>query len=391
MKILHVCLASSYNDNWSYHDNLLPRHHKMLGYDVALVTSPFINDLKTEKYLFYKIGTYNDDYGVKIIRIPLIIMAKLIQKLRIYKNTYKYIEDEKPDIIFVHGGQFFDLRKVIKYVKKNPKVKLYIDNHADFSNSARTWFSYHIIHKILWKSGMRKSISYVRKFYGVLPARVDFLIKMYGIPQNKVELLVMGADDELVKHAEKQSVQLSKKEQYKIKEEDFLIVTGGKIDHAKQQIILLLKAVKQMKKSVKLIMFGSIIEDMKQEVLDFVDGQQIQYLGWLNSKESYEVFGIADLAVFPGRHSVYWEQACGQGVPIIVKYWEGTTHIDLGGNCRFLYNDDIKEIKQTIQEVINNQELYDNMKKIAVKEGIKKFSYLNLAKESIEIEKEERK
>ena len=39
---------------------------------------------------------------------------------------------------------------------------------------------------------------YVNKFYGVLPARVDFLINEYKLPKNKVELLVMGADDDCI-------------------------------------------------------------------------------------------------------------------------------------------------------------------------------------------------
>ena len=30
---------------------------------------------------------------------------------------------------------------------------------------------------------------------------------------------------------------------------------------------------------------------------------------------------------------------------MIVKYWEGTTHVDIGGNCEFIYKDSVEEIR----------------------------------------------
>ena len=50
---------------------------------------------------------------------------------------YEAIEKVKPEIIFVHNLQFFDISKIVKYAKKH-SVKIYADNHADFSNSARS-------------------------------------------------------------------------------------------------------------------------------------------------------------------------------------------------------------------------------------------------------------
>ena len=60
-----------------------------------------------------------------------------------------------------------------------------------------------------------------------------------------------------------------------------------------------------------------------------------------------------------------------------------TTHIDLG-NCQFLYKDTTEEIKEKIEEVVNNDEVYENMKNVARNEGISQFSYLNIAKKSID-------
>lgn len=54
----------------------------------------------------------------------------------------------------------------------------------------------------------------------------------------------------------------------------------------------------------------------------------------------------------------------GLGVPIVAKYWPGTTHIDVGGNCKFLYEDSVQEISNAIVELVDSSELYERMKKL---------------------------
>ena len=42
MKIVHLCLCSFFPDNYSYQENLLPKYHKRLGYDVEVID--YVND-----------------------------------------------------------------------------------------------------------------------------------------------------------------------------------------------------------------------------------------------------------------------------------------------------------------------------------------------------------
>lgn len=65
------------------------------------------------------------------------------------------------------------------------------------------------------------------------------------------------------------------------------------------------------------------------------------------------IFSAANLGVFLGTHSVFWEQTVAQGTPLVVKYWQGMTHIDIGGNCVFLYKDSTEEIVKIIEKFIN--------------------------------------
>ena len=385
MKVLHLCLASFYPDGYSYQENLLPKFHKKLGYDVEVVASLWSFD-KNGNYTYLSndnARTYNNEYDIKVTRLKYKHDNAIFKKIRKYIGTYEAIENAKPDIIFMHGCQFLDIKYVVKYAKLHPEVKVFVDNHADFSNSATNFLSKNILHKILWKHCARKALPYTEKFYGVLPARVDFLNNVYKLPKHKTELLVMGADDDLVNKYATTETKTSIRKQYGIDDNDFLITFGGKIDLFKQQVLLLMDAVNQLENDkLKLIVFGSVVPEMKEEI-EKRTSNKVQYIGWKQSEESFPLFAATDLAVFPGRHSVFWEQVAGQGVPMLVKYWDGTTHVDLGGNVDFLYDDTVEEIKSKITHIMNPS-VYGNMKSVAVSKGLKEFSYLDIAKRSIE-------
>ena len=191
----------------------------------------------------------------------------------------------------------------------------------------------------------------------------------------------MGADDELVELGKQDAPNI--REKYGIAEKDFLIVTGGKIDSAKLQTLLLMDAVKDINDSkVKLILFGSVTPEIKERFNNLLIKNKIIYAGWLNSSDSYGYFAAADLVVFPGRHSVFWEQVVAQGRPLIVKHWDGTTHIDICGNCKFLYKDNKEEIKQEILWAMKKDN-YKNMLLAANSLKKKDFCYSKIAKNSI--------
>jgi hypothetical protein len=382
MKITHIALCGPVTDGWTYQDNLLPKYHKKLGYDVSLITSKYIynekGDLKIDKR-----NEYINENDIRVIRLENRFRTNINSKFKTYKNLFNKLLIEKPDIIFVHGLQFLDIKEIIRYKKNNKMVKIYVDNHADFSNSATNWISKNILHKIIWRYYAQLISPYVEKFYGVLPARVDFLKNIYDLPEEKVELLVMGVDDDKVKAAEKCNIKI--REKYGIKSDDFLIITGGKINNSKKQTLLLMDAVQKInKKNLKLIIFGSIIEELQDKFNKLLDNNRVKYVGWLDADEIYNYFATSDLAVFPGRHSVLWEQVAGMGIPLLVKYWPGTTHIDVDGNCEFLYEDSIDEIKSKLKLIMNNKK-YNEMKIIAENEGKKNFLYSNIAKKSLDL------
>lgn len=383
MKIVHICLCGPVTDGWNYQDNMITKYHRKMGNEVTIITSQSIWG-KNGKLEIDTRSTYINENDVKVIRLIHKLGRDVTSKLKMYKDLYKNIEQENPDILFIHGVGFLDMVNIKRYVKKNRGVRLFVDNHSDFSNSATRWVSLNILHKVLWRKMAKIIEPYTEKFYGVTPARVNFLTEIYNTPKDKTELLVMGGDDEKIAEANDIEGTNNLRKKLKIDKDDFIIVTGGKIDEAKTQTLLLMEAIKKInRKDIKLIVFGSVADTLKDKFMNLCDDNIIKYIGWISSDDSYKYFAMADLVVFPGRHSVFWEQVVAQGKPMVCKHWEGTTHVDVGGNVKFLYDDDSNEIYNTILEIIKDKNNYLKMKEVSQTEGSKEFSYKNIANKSI--------
>lgn len=383
MKIAHVMLCGPVTDGWNYQDNMLTKYQKKNGHSVVLITSKWVWNNENQLVKFDK-SDYLNEHGNRVYRLDIKGDKPFNTKFKRYIGLYQCIEKVEPDIIFVHGISFLDIGAIISYKKKNQNVKIYVDNHSDFSNSATNWLSRTILHGIIWRFMANKIAPYTEKFYGVLPARVDFLINVYHLPKDKCELLVMGVDDELAERAEKDSRKDEIRKMYGISDSDFLIVSGGKIDSAKGQTLLLMEAINKSKnEKLKLLVFGSIEDTIRKEFDQLLKKNKVMYAGWINAVDSYDYFAAADLVVFPGRHSVFWEQVAGQGIPMVCKYWAGTTHIDLNGNMEFLYEDKVEEIQKTIENIASNKEYYNAMKKVA-HSNRSIFLYSDIARRSIQ-------
>ena len=93
----------------------------------------------------------------------------------------------------------------------------------------------------------------------------------------------------------------------------------------------------------------------------------------------------SDLAVFPGTHSVLWEQACDCGLPTLFKDWDGGfSHVDVGGNSILLKDVTADSLKIEMVNLIENKDRYDRMLNVATTVAMKVFSYKEIAKKSIE-------
>ncbi|MGE4578788.1 MAG: glycosyltransferase, partial [Desulfuromonadales bacterium] len=208
-------------------------------------------------------------------------------------------------------------------------------------------------------------------------------INMYGIPDTKVELLPLGLDDSLVDFEKKEEIRSSIRAKLNISSGAFVIVTGGKID-ARKNIHNLMNAVINLNHPhIKLIVFGTPNEQMEDMIQKLSSYESIINVGWISPEKVNEYFMASDLAFFPGTHSVLWEQAVGIGLPCVFRKWKGIQHVDVGGNCLFIDDGSVDEIKKSILKVYQNIKLYKKMKNVSETAGAKKFLYSEIAKKAI--------
>lgn len=385
MKIVHICLAAVYIEGFGYQENILPQCHRAMGFEVTVLTSDTVFDRNyTQKTREDK--DYINQYGIHVITLSRSKRYGYYSKFRDYANLYNELQKEKPSIIFVHGGQFVALKDVIDYCKSNSHVRLYIDQHGDYYNMRLDRWQDRFAQYWIYGFWMRKAIPYVDKFWGVTPWRCQYLNEVYGIPKEKIGLLVMGGDDTCIHYDEKKQIRTHIRKILSLKESDFVLITGGKIDRNKN-INVLMRAVAELNRNnLKLIVFGQPDKEMQSLIKELSKDMHIINIGWLDSTKVYDYFLASDLVVFPGTHSVLWEQACACGIPGIFKDWVGMRHVDVGGNAIFINGDDKNEIKNVVSKILDSPKMYKTMREVAEKKAIPYFSYKEISKRAIEIE-----
>tara|TARA_R110002072_G_scaffold224998_1_gene382117 strand:+ start:37949 stop:39109 length:1161 start_codon:yes stop_codon:yes gene_type:complete len=384
MKVLHCCLAAFYIDNYGYQENILPKMHKIQGHEVAIVAS-------TETYLENKsLGyvnprNYINEDGVPVSRIPYVKFLPhfLVKKLRLYSGIHQVLSNFQPDIIFLHDTQFLSIHTIAFYARRNPKVIIYADGHTDFVNSARGWISKNILHKIIYRYCAKIIAPYTKCFYGTLPSRVNFINEVYDIPKTSIKLLELGADDSSFDIVKREIIRIEKRKELNLKENDFVIISGGKIDKRKN-IHFLIEAMNSLLNfPIKLILFGAPDEEMRYLLSDIESKENILYLGWQTTSAVYDLLFASDLGFFPGTHSVLWEQSCGVGLPCVFKKWKNIQHVDLGGNCLFLDDVSVNSIRNAILQLYLDPESFLKMEKISQEKCITHFSYSEIARRAI--------
>ena len=233
MKIVHIAPNAPYNDYWGYQENLLPKYHRKLGHEVTVIITNKMH--KDGKIVEIESTDYLLNDGTRIIRRPYKKIRLPKSWILTYIPVYKLLEELEPDFIFYHGLISYTIVDVVKYIKRHKECKVVQDNHLDYNIGTdpqtfkekvlRTW--YRFLNKY--------SIRYVEKVYGVTPWRKTYAEDYFGIPTEKTDVLIMGADDDQMNSENRNEIRRLIREKYKIGKNDFLVVTGGKIDVKKKR------------------------------------------------------------------------------------------------------------------------------------------------------------
>lgn len=389
-KIVHAMLDCFYKEGLGYQENILPAKHKQLGYDVHIIT---FNHEDNDCGTIHVPTTYTNGDGIPVHVLALNkSLSKHIPIVTGWRDTTIGLKDVletiKPDIIFIHGLCLYDNLHFVEYKHKHPEVKIFADNHSDYYNTPVKTFRQKTYRYGAGRYIGKRIGDVAEKVWGVTPWRVTYQQKVYHVPSSKSDLLVMGGDEDKIRYDEKETIRHDIRQKLNIPQNAFVIVTGGKIDKAKN-IHLLSDAVREIietQKEIHLIIFGKVEPDMQEYfyALQNENNPNMHYIGWIKADTAYDYFLASDMAFFPGTHSVLWEQACACGLPAVFKDWDGGFgHVDVGGNCILLKNISRQNIKDCIDNIFNDKQLYSKMRKAASTKAVETFSYMTIAKKSI--------
>ena len=141
-------LCELYIENLEYQENLLVKYYVKHGHDVTVITSTYddVFDYYNNKHDNSKPRKEYYDHGAKIIKLPF--KYNFLGKIKKYTNISNIVEEFKPDLLYIHDIMP-NMFEMLDYKKRNPNVKMIMDYHADFSNSANGLLSLIVLHKII--------------------------------------------------------------------------------------------------------------------------------------------------------------------------------------------------------------------------------------------------
>ncbi len=304
MKILHLCLSCFYIDGYNYQENMLVREHVQAGHDVRVLASTQNYD-QQGKLCYGAPGRYRGGDGADVVRLPYRRMGPqaLMRKIRAYPNVYRELSAAQPDVILFHGVSAWELLTVLRYKKKHPSVKLYLDSHEDFNNSARNFFSKNILHRLFYRPIFRKSIPNIEKVLCVSIETMDFVSEFYGCPKSKMEYFPLGGV--IFSDVEHDSNRSNIRLRYGIKNSELVFLQSGKFDK-KKKLAEALAAFQSLPRleNVKFLIAGVLQDDVKAEIEALLaKDDRITFLGWRNADELMQLLCAADVYVQPGSQS----------------------------------------------------------------------------------------
>ena len=309
MKISHLCLSCFYIDRFSYQENILPRQNKQDGHEVQIVAS-------TETYLsnnrlgYVSPGRYINEDGIPVIRLGYkkILPHSMMKKLRMHDGVFQLLEDFDPDVILFHGLCGWELLTVSEYKKRHPRVRVYADSHEDANNSARSFLSRTVLHKMYYRAILNRALPSISKVLCVSIDTMDFVKSTYGIPDAAIEFYPLGGTVDSDEGHGRRRTRI--RHSLGLSDDQVLIVQAGKMGRKKKLLESLQAFRMKSRDNLHLLLIGSFDDEIRDEAQSLVTAsERVTYLGWKESSELMDYLCAADVYLQPGSQSAIMQNA----------------------------------------------------------------------------------
>lgn len=377
MRVLHLCLSSFFIDNRAYQENELSEEHARQGHTVQVIASTQVHNADGLRD-YCEPAEYNTDEGVSVIRLPYhpSLPHRIGRSLRVHKGVYEIIADFKPDVMLFHGMCGWELKTCTAYRRKNPEVLLYVDNHADFVNSARTFISKWFLHFAFYRTIVRTSLPYIEKVLCVSGVTEIFAREFYGISASKLEFYPLGGHPIVGTEYEERRRRIRR--DLDIESHQILIVQTGKQFREKRLPEALRYFANVDSDAIRFIIAGVLMDDIRDEVEALIaQDERVSYLGWKNPEELESILCASDVYFQPGRQSSTMQTSICCQCAIVIDNWKGHEFY-VNGNGWLL--NDPEEMMGILKSIVDGEVNLEKMKENSREFAIANLDYGSLAK-----------
>lgn len=348
MKLLIITLGNPFTPTMLYKENYIIKAASELGHEVRVIATQYLYIDGIERKV--EAGeVINSDYTLIRYKFKKIGNKFINKKLRYLDGLDEDIINFCPDLIFYNCPQIHGITRLKKIKAAIPNVKIVFDFSTKYINSARNWISLNILHKIIYKRWIQKSLPYVDKVFYISQESRDFANEVYKIPFDLMEH--NNLPGELISLDQKKKWRKEIVNKYKLPNDCIMFAHSGKMGRLKRTIEMLSTFSTIQNPSFRLLIIGSFSEDIKNDAFDLISkDDRIKYFGFLTGEELTKILAASDLYFQPGTISQTSQTAICCGCPI--AFTKIPTNQELfNGNGFFIDNDiELLNVFNTISE-----------------------------------------
>lgn len=355
---------------------MLVREHVAAGHEVQVVASTESFNTVGE-IVYLEPAKYIGQDGAPVIRLPYRkwLPHGLMSKLRLHPGVYQLLTEFKPEVIVFHGPCGAELLTAARYVKYNSNVKLFVDSHEDFNNSARSWLSKALLYKCFYIPIIHAARRYVEKFLYITYETKRFCKTLYGLSDSELEFFPLGGV--VLNDAEYGHKRNLVRDRLGVTEKQTLFFQSGKFDEKKKLLESLQAFSKLNCNNSRLVLAGSFSSSIQAEAKRLIESDsRITFLGWANSEQLLELLCAADVYVQPGSQSATLQMSIAARCAVIID--DVPSHRDIFSDNGFLVTDK-EQLANAMQAFVENNDLLITMSLKSSEFANEKLNYAILA------------
>lgn len=380
MRILHIALASHFTEGMLYQENVLLDINKKDGHDVTIITDTWhfegdtlVKGIEEDRAL---------ENGIRLIRLDYdyIINDFITSKIQKCRKLKGYLEELQPEVILYHGVNGYEMMDVADYVKRNRDCKFYMDVHADFNTSAKT-FNSKLFYQIIHGRYVRKAIPYVEKVFYIASEVKTWVKTIYGISDEKLEFLPLGG--RIYNLEEQKQARQNIINRYALPQDAIILAHSGRLTEEKRTLDLL-EAFKRVNDNrLALFIFGYIPKEMEGVIRPKLESDnRIHFMGWKVDKEIEEFLAGTDIYCQPGVMATTFETAMCCGCANMTYPWEAYTD-SLYSDCNgenYFFVETVEDMEKVFADVCNNPMILEQTKAKSFAFAKLQFDYETIAR-----------